>query len=70
MIDEDFIVIQMEALLAESRIPEMAVYGVKVGKIKLCWKNWAKYSWNMWNGVSLNYIVEMALFQMKFFIKK
>ena len=36
MIDEDFIVIQMEALLAESRIPEMAVYGVKVGKIKLC----------------------------------
>ena len=31
----------MESLLLESRNPKMAVYGVKVGKIKLFLKHWS-----------------------------
>ena len=32
----------MESLLAESRIPKMAVYGVQVGKIILFGNRWTK----------------------------
>ena len=37
----------MESLPAESRIPKMAVCGVKVGKIVLFWKHWTKSAINI-----------------------
>ena len=36
------LLLKMESLLVKSRIPKMAFFSVKVGKIKLFWKHWTK----------------------------